>query len=254
MPDPQQTDGPVQEPVIEGPLAQELEQHKGRWVAVFEDRIVAVSDSAVEVKDEALRKGVTDPLVFRVPQHPNRLAFFDVVPWYQYSATPAGSKPYVAVRLIHGNRQVQLVALVDSGADSSLLDIGYADLLGLDRSDAVTEEAIVASGEPITVYKWPEGLLELQFETDRFPFRGSFIEYSANADGDNLMGRADFFEHFIVQFWDARDLMNIDLSPDFPHGDAVSQLRKSESSTGRSQQSSSKHGRTGAGRKPVNKS
>lgn len=66
----------VQEPVIEEPLAGELEEYKGRWVAIFQDRVVAVGDSAVEVKEEALRQKVTDPLVFRVPLHPNRLAFF----------------------------------------------------------------------------------------------------------------------------------------------------------------------------------
>jgi hypothetical protein len=30
------------------------------------------------------------------------------------------------------------------------------------------------------------------------------------------MGRRDFFANFIVQFWDARKLMNIDLPPDHP--------------------------------------
>jgi hypothetical protein len=64
-----------QEPVIEGPLAEELEGHKGRWVAVYQDKIVAVGDSAVGVKDEASRKQITDPLVFRVPTHANRIAF-----------------------------------------------------------------------------------------------------------------------------------------------------------------------------------
>ena len=76
MTDHQPADGPVQDPVIVGPLAQELEQHKGRWVAILNDRIVAVGDSAVDVKDLALKQGVTDPIVFRVPLHPNRVAFF----------------------------------------------------------------------------------------------------------------------------------------------------------------------------------
>jgi hypothetical protein len=76
MTDSQLNDDPVQEPVIEGPLSDELEKHKGKWVAIFEDRIVAVSDSAVDVAEEARRQGVTDPLVFRVPLHPNRVAFF----------------------------------------------------------------------------------------------------------------------------------------------------------------------------------
>jgi len=64
-----------QEPVIEDHLAEELEGHKGRWVAVYQDQIVAVGDSAVEVKEEATRKHITDPLVFRVPTHANRIAF-----------------------------------------------------------------------------------------------------------------------------------------------------------------------------------
>lgn len=64
-----------QEPVIEAPLADELESHKGRWVAVYQDKVVAVGDSAIEVKEEATRKQITDPLVFRVPTHANRIAF-----------------------------------------------------------------------------------------------------------------------------------------------------------------------------------
>ncbi len=147
------------------------------------------------------------------------------MPWYKYSVTPNGHRqPLVAVRLLHGNRQVQLVAVVDSGAETSLLNIEYADLLGLDRNDATKKEGRVASGDEVTVYRWPDGLLELQFEAHRFAFAGSFIEFPPTADSDNLMGRRDFFSQFIVQFWDAKRLMNIDLSPDHPHGDATTEI------------------------------
>jgi len=148
------------------------------------------------------------------------------MPWYSYSATPAGDpKPLVVVRLLHGARQVRLIALVDSGADGSLLDIGYADLLGLDRAIAAVHQATGADGGAFEVYEWPPGLLELQFESHRFPFRGAFIDFGGSADGENLMGRSDFFSQFIVQFWNSRQLMNIDLSPDFPAGDASAQLK-----------------------------
>jgi hypothetical protein len=149
------------------------------------------------------------------------------VPWYSYSATPSGAfKPLVVVRLWHGNRQVRLTALVDSGADSSLLDIGYADLLGLDRADATATDATGADGDTFEVFKWPDGLLELQFETQRFAFEGAFYDLGAAADGENLMGRADFFSPFIIQFWDVQGLMNIDLSPDFAVGDASTLITK----------------------------
>jgi hypothetical protein len=140
------------------------------------------------------------------------------VPWYNYSPTPSGIQPVVAIRLLHGAQQVQLYAIVDSGADASLLNIEYADLLGLDRVDAIGTPARVASGDEVTVFNWPDGLLQMQFQQHRFPFLGNFIEFPPKGDGDNLMGRKDFFANFIVQFWDARKLMNIDLSPDHPEG------------------------------------
>ena len=58
---------PVQEPAISDELAPDLAQHAGRWVALNDEQIVAVGDSAAEVLHEAADKHVTDPLVFRVP-------------------------------------------------------------------------------------------------------------------------------------------------------------------------------------------
>ena len=66
----------TKEPVLEERLARDLERHKGRWVAVDRGKIVAVADSAEQVLHDALQKSVTDPLVFRVPVHPERIAFF----------------------------------------------------------------------------------------------------------------------------------------------------------------------------------
>lgn len=57
-------------------LTAELKKHKGKWVAVFQDRLVAVGDSPEEVVKLAQEKHVTDPVVYRVPTRPDRLAFF----------------------------------------------------------------------------------------------------------------------------------------------------------------------------------
>lgn len=62
--------------LIGSKLTDDLEQYKGRWVAIFGGAIVAIGDSAAEVMTEAVRKGVTDPTVLRVPRHPERLAFY----------------------------------------------------------------------------------------------------------------------------------------------------------------------------------
>lgn len=70
------TRGGTLAPVIDAELAAELEEHKGRWVAVHDGRLCGVGDSAREVLTAADAVGVSDPLVFRVRAHPERLAFF----------------------------------------------------------------------------------------------------------------------------------------------------------------------------------
>lgn len=142
------------------------------------------------------------------------------MPWYEYSVTPQGPKPLVSVVLWHGTRRIRVLALVDSGADASAMDASYADVLGLDRSDATIDSATVASGGIVNCLRWPNAPLEIQFGRDRFPFGGFFLEFPPTADPVNLLGRRDFFQRYIVQFWDAAELMNIDTSPDYPRHSA----------------------------------
>jgi hypothetical protein len=70
------------------------------------------------------------------------------MPWYEYSVTPSGPQPYVLVLLWHGARRVRILALVDSGADTSAMDASYANVLGLDRADAVIETTTARVGAP----------------------------------------------------------------------------------------------------------
>ncbi|HVS27526.1 MAG TPA: retropepsin-like aspartic protease [Burkholderiales bacterium] len=111
---------------------------------------------------------------------------------------------------------MKVIALVDSGADCSLMDVSYAQVLGLKRADAKVTRAATAGGTTVRILRWPVKKLEIQFENDRFPFEGAFVEFPKNADPVNLLGRKDFFQRYMVQFWDAAEMMNIDTSPDFP--------------------------------------
>jgi len=119
----------------------------------------------------------------------------------------------VEVVLWHGTQRVRVIALLDSGADSSLMNAEYVEVLGLDRKDAVEVESVNAGGEPMTSLTWPGAPLEIQFEDARFPFRGAFAEFKPGDDGLNLLGRADFFSHHTVTFMDAEGVVQIDESP-----------------------------------------
>ena len=66
---------PSKRPAIDKKLAEELTHYKGQWVAVHNGHVVASGKSASEAVQAALKKQVTDPLVFRVTAHPERLSF-----------------------------------------------------------------------------------------------------------------------------------------------------------------------------------
>ncbi|MHB8619272.1 MAG: pepsin/retropepsin-like aspartic protease family protein [Chloroflexota bacterium] len=120
----------------------------------------------------------------------------------------------VEIILRHADRHVRVVALVDSGADVSFFHMSYALDLGLNIADAQRTRAVGAGGAAVDCLSWPG--LELEFEQDRFPFAGRFVDLPASTPRMNLLGRRDFFQRCTIQFWDAAGLFGIDLSPDFP--------------------------------------
>src|SRR5260370_7914594 len=99
------------------------------------------------------------------------------MPWYEYSVTAGGGKPFVSVLLWHGARRVRILALVDSGADMSAINASYANVLGLDRADAVSETTTVADGGTANCLHWPNAPLDIHFARDRFPFYRVFLEF-----------------------------------------------------------------------------
>lgn len=99
----------------------------------------------------------------------------------------------------------------------SLMDASYAVALGLDEADARMEEAVTASGDSVVYLHWPEANLEIEFESRRLPYHGGFIEFPPEADPTNLLGRSDFFQQYIIQFWESAQLMNVDLAPQFSY-------------------------------------
>jgi uncharacterized protein DUF5678 len=66
----------MERPTVQDPPADELERNKGRWVAVDQGHVVASGASAKEASEGARKRGVTDPILFYVPVHPERVNFF----------------------------------------------------------------------------------------------------------------------------------------------------------------------------------
>jgi hypothetical protein len=66
----------VRPPVIDAALAEELDAYRGRWVAIDDGHVIAAADDVLDVVALARERGVEDPLLFHVPLHPERSAFY----------------------------------------------------------------------------------------------------------------------------------------------------------------------------------
>jgi hypothetical protein len=85
-------------------------------------------------------------------------------------------------------------ALVDSGADFSILPMGYASYLGVDIN-VCEEQPCTTAGGSGTVFVHPIPLeAEIQAMNIRFAMKSAFTEYANTI----LLGRADFFKRFLV--------------------------------------------------------
>lgn len=66
----------VRPPVIDRQLAKELDQYRGRYVAIDDGHVIASGESPTDVLAEARERGYPDPLLHRVPSHPERPRLF----------------------------------------------------------------------------------------------------------------------------------------------------------------------------------
>ena len=100
--------------------------------------------------------------------------------------------PVVDIALWYRKRRLNTRALVDSGAAVSVFDIEMAQHLGV-RLNQAAGETIEGIGGKATAYP---GNVSIEIGDQSFPLR----VYFAAGVPINLLGRSDFFQHFLVLF------------------------------------------------------
>ncbi len=102
--------------------------------------------------------------------------------------------PIIPVTLRHGNYEIRTEALVDSGASISTFQGDLAHVLGL----------ALESGEKIYLQGIGSRVLgythEVQLQVGTEQMRCRIVFSNELISSVNLLGRADFFEHFLVSF------------------------------------------------------
>lgn len=111
--------------------------------------------------------------------------------------------PIIPVRLIGPERQADVLALVDSGAEHSVMSLALLDYLGLTADDGTVVQ-IVGVGA-----KESRGLLlELEHRLGRNRWTAPAV-FSDAVGSPSILGQAGFFEFFTVTFRRQRLLMDI---------------------------------------------
>src|SRR5712692_5766616 len=107
------------------------------------------------------------------------------------------AKPMIGIRLSRGNKGINLLALIDSGADSSLFHKSVADALGIDYKQGPSRDFSGISGRQakITAYFHEVHLTVLGLSS--IDLAVGFTESDGVAA---LLGQSGFFDEFDVTF------------------------------------------------------
>jgi hypothetical protein len=100
--------------------------------------------------------------------------------------------PAIPIRLSGVAKTFAVLALIDSGADMSVLPYEFANVLGIDLSTCDQTSVQVASGTS-SMYVCPSGITAEAFGVS-FQLNGVFA-----STGIPLLGRLDFFSRFLVE-------------------------------------------------------
>lgn len=107
--------------------------------------------------------------------------------------------PSIPITLAGPKDSVDVVALVDSGADTSAIPSGIAEILGLDLSGK--RENIIGIGGKSPAVK-TSLTITIQKGHERYSFPMKVYVLLEAEDFPILLGRQDFFENFDITFRD----------------------------------------------------
>jgi hypothetical protein len=113
------------------------------------------------------------------------------------ASEPASTRrvPLVKVTLFHQDKKVNVLAMIDSGADICVFNLGYAQALGIDLSQC---DPVVVSGVEGTAQDCYRTTIDLEPEgLPRIKLQALFID-SPGVDG--LLGQEGFFDQHIISF------------------------------------------------------
>jgi len=119
---------------------------------------------------------------------------------------PWVSRPVIPVKLSRNGKSVQVYALLDSGADSSLFHVSLANELGIDlRSGSHQNFFGISGGAGIdaSIHK-----IRIQVIGDPDPFEIE-VGFTDSPGVGAILGQRGFFDHYQVRFERAKEKIEL---------------------------------------------
>ncbi|MCX6716333.1 MAG: retropepsin-like aspartic protease [Candidatus Taylorbacteria bacterium] len=135
---------------------------------------------------------------------------------FQYTSTISTNtkgkltkRPIVELELIGEKENINTLGLIDSGADTTMMNVEYAKVLGIDLSSANKKEFIGIGHSKVTTFISSVTMKVKYFDkTITTP-----VAFTDSPSVDILLGQEDFFEYFRIKFEKDHNTFNLSLSP-----------------------------------------
>ena len=131
---------------------------------------------------------------------------------FEYTPTAARNtkgkltkRPIVELELIGKIENIHALGLIDSGADTTMMNIEYAKLLGIDLRAAQKEEFLGIGNARVTTFI---ALVTMKIKHFNIPITTP-VAFTDSPSVDVLLGQEDFFELFRIKFEKDHDIFEL---------------------------------------------
>ncbi len=115
----------------------------------------------------------------------------------------------INVVLINGTKSRMQKALIDSGADYTLINASIAEDLGIDLKSCLVDKTLGIENRPIDTYYYDLELAIPNLDQSNLIVKTGFVKSSSVGI---LLGQRDFFDKFVICFNKKKNYFEIDLS------------------------------------------
>lgn len=131
---------------------------------------------------------------------------------FQYTATAATNikgkitkRPILKLELFGKKENVHALELIDSGADTTMMNLGYAELLGIDLDKADKKEFLGIGDTRVTTF-----IASVTMKVSHFDHPiTTQVAFTDSPTVDVLLGQEDFFECFRIKFEKDHDVFEL---------------------------------------------